>query len=545
MTGAFHNRVWVVLNALCGILLVATTGCGPKNYKRDADERVYSIIDRQWEPEFGPKSNYRVNDVSPLPDDIQVAATVPASGVLTLQQAVAIATAHNHDYQTEKDLLYITALDQRLVQHNFETQFYGNGSVLYTNEDGQGGDRDEAVQAEANVGFNRLLALGTQISTRVGFAWLDVLSGRGDTGFGAIFSGIVTQPLLRGGDRAIVLEDLTQAERDTLYQIRRFNRFRKTFVVTVVTQYYQALELRDLSRNAWNEYAALDDLHDKVVTLTTAGRLPEIEAGRIHQEMLSARDTAIASQKEYEQFLDRFKITLGLPMSAEFQVDEAVMKTLKQEGLAAPVFAEADAMAAGLHRRLDMANAADAVIDAQRKVHVAADQLRAELNLVASGKVQSNQSHADSVTAGATVDLPLDRVAEQTVYRQALLTLEQRRRDYDLAADMVRLEVREAYRKLMAAAQRYLVAFEGRRLAQTRLDKTVVLMQYGRASSRRVLNAQQDLYAANDAITSTLIDYAMATLEFYRDTGILQVRPDGMWQAEAAGASMARGAPIQ
>ncbi|MBN2448537.1 MAG: TolC family protein, partial [Phycisphaerae bacterium] len=211
----------------------------------------------------------------------------------------------------------------------------------------------------------------------------------------------------------------------------------------------------------------------------------------------------------------------------------------------APVFAEADAVEAGLYRRLDMANAADAVIDAQRKVHVAADGLRAELNLVGTGSVRSNRSNTDSVAAGATVDLPLDRVAEQTVYRKALLTLEQRRRDYDLAADTVRLEVREAYRKLMEAAQRYIVAFEGARLARTRLDKTVALMEYGRASSRRVLDAQGDLYAANDAITSTLTDYAIATLEFYRDTGILQVRPDGMYETGPAGVSMARGATIQ
>ncbi len=527
------------LCVLCGVLLIATTGCGPKSYKRDADERVYSIIDRQWEPGFGSKANYRVSDVASLPDDIQVPAAIPISGVLTLPQAVAIATAHNRDYQTQKELLYTTALDQRLVQHNFETQFLGRGSAQYTNQDGRGDTRDETVQMEANVGFNRLLAVGTQISTRLGFAWLDVLGGRGGTGFGAIFGGMVTHPLLRGSDPAIVLENLTQAERDTLYQIRCFNRFRKTFVVSVVTQYYQALELRDLSRNAGDEYAALSELHDKVATLTAVGRLPGIETDRLRQEMLSARDAAIAAQKRYEQFLDQFKMTLGLPMSAEFQVDEAVMKTLKQ-GLPAPVFAEADAVETGLYRRLDMANAADAVIDAQRKVHVATDQLRAELNLVGTGNVQSNRSYTDSITAGATVDLPLDRVVEETAYRKALIALEQRRRDYDLAADTVGLEVREAYRKLMEAAQRYMVASEGASLARARLDKTVALMEYGRASSRRVLDARRDRYAANEAMTSMLTDYAIASLEFYRDTGILQVRPDGMWEAGPAATPVAR-----
>jgi outer membrane protein TolC len=166
--------------------------------------------------------------------------------------------------------------------------------------------------------------------------------------------------------------------------------------------------------------------------------------------------------------------------------------------------------------------------------------LRAELNLFGGGKVQSNRSYTDRVEAGAAVDLPLDRVAEQADYRKALIALDQRRRDYDLAADTVRLEVREAYRKLMEAAQRYLVAFEAARLARTRLSKTVALMEYGRASSRRVLDAQRGLYAANDAMTSTLTDYAIATLEFYRDTGILQVRPDGMWETRPGDIGLAR-----
>jgi hypothetical protein len=54
--------------------------------------------------------------------------------------------------------------------------------------------------------------------------------------------------------------------------------------------------------------------------------------------------------------------------------------------------------------------------------------------------------------------------------------------------------------------------------------------QYGRASSRRVLNAQNSLFNAQNAATEALVKYTVATLNFYRDTGVLQVQPDGMWQ---------------
>ena len=57
-----------------------------------------------------------------------------------------------------------------------------------------------------------------------------------------------------------------------------------------------------------------------------------------------------------------------------------------------------------------------------------------------------------------------------------------------------------------------------------------MLMKYLRASSRRVLRARDDLFDAQNAATDALVDFTIATLEFYRDTGTLQVRPDGMWQ---------------
>jgi outer membrane protein TolC len=503
--------------------LVVLAGCGPKNYKQDADERVYTIIDQKWEDKFGTKANYRVSDVAPAADDIRIDKAIPDSGVLTLPRAVAIATGHNREYQTQKELLYTTALDLRLVRHDFENRLFGGGGALYS-----GDGTDEAIGLEANVGFNRLLATGTQIATRVATAWTQVLLGSADSGFSSVFAAAVAQPLLRGSERAIVLERLTQAERDTLYQIRTFNRFRKTFTVEVITQYYRALELQDLAQNAADHLDALKTLHDQVVTLTSAGRVPLIEVDRLRQEILQTRGVVILLQKRHDRLLDQFKITLGLPTTVDFQLDAAVFDALVDVGIPDPDIVIGEAVEAALCRRLDMANRADAVLDAQRAVHVAADSLRAGLSL--GGDVAMGTDGDITGRAGAVLDLPLDRVAEQSAYRKALLALEQRRRDYDLATDTVGLEVREAHRRLEETAERYAVLTEARELAGERLERTAALMQYGRASSRRVLVAQQDLYRAENAATGALTDYAIAMLDFYRDMGVLQVQPDGMWE---------------
>ncbi len=519
---------------ICGLVcLCSVAGCAQHNYKKEADEKVYNIIDEKWQKDFGTKVNYKVSDVAPSPNDIQMEKAVPASGVLTLSQAVALATAHNREYQTQKEALYIKALDLRLTRHEFERQFFGGAGIGYS------ADRNDSVLGiEANFGFNQLLAKGTRISANLAAAWAEVFTGNLRGGLASLLNMTVTQPLLRGSDRRVVLENLTQAERDTLYQVRLFNRFRKTFVVSVISQYYGVLQRLDSVKNAHRNYNTLDRVYEQVEKLANAGRVPQFELDRVRQDKMQALDICIQAEKDYKQALDEFKIILSLRTTAQFRLDEGELEALRAAEMTEPDFDETEVIETALLRRLDLANNAEAVIDAQRKVFVAADSLRAELNLVRGANTISAR-RADRRTlgwlreeydVGFELDLPLDRVPEQHVYRKALITLNQRQREYDQAADMVRLQVRQAYRDLSEAAERYKVQSDSLTLAEKRFNKTYLLLQYGRASSRRVLSAQNNLFDAQNAATQALVDYTIATLKFYRDTEVLHVRPDGMWE---------------
>jgi len=508
------------------------SGCVEHNYKKQADEQVQNIIDEKWQEDFGTKANYRISDIEPSPNDIQIDKAV-ASTVLTLPQAVALATAYNRQYQSQREALYIKALDLRLTRHEFETQFFGGFSGGYN------ADRnDSAVGVESRAGFNRLLAGGTRISTQIAAAWVDVLTGNLRSGLSSILSVTVAQPLLRGSERMIVLENLTQAERDTLYQVRDFNRFRQKFVVSVISDYYKVLQKRDESENAETNYLTMEWIYDNVEVLANAGRVPLLELDQVRQEKLQARNEHSQAAREYKQALDEFKITLGLRTTTDLRLDKNEFEALRTAEMTAPDFSEAQVLEAALLQRLDLVNIADAVIDAQRKVHVAADNLRADATLIGTTSAVSARK-ADRGTLGwmreeyglgLELDLPLDRVPEQNVYRKALITLNKRQRQYEEAADVVMLDVRKAYRDLTEVAARYKVLSEELELAQQRFNNTFLLLQYGRASSRRVLDAQKDLYDARNNAAQARVDYTIATLRFYRDTGALQVRPDGMWE---------------
>jgi len=508
-------------------------GCSTTNYKQEADAQVYDIIDHKWRPEFGPKVNYKISDTEPLPEDVRIQRCVPDSGILTLPRAVALATAYNREYQFQREQLYVRALDLRLVRHDYEKQFFGGLSGGYNSD-----RNDEVLGLETNFGFSQLLATGAKIGTQVAVAWAEVLTGNLEGGLVSVLSASVTQPLLRGRDRTVVFEDLTQAERDTLYQVRTFNRFRKILVVSVITQYYQVLGLCETADIARRYHEQLSVLCERVKTLTDAGRLPKYELDRAQQDKLVAFDAYVQARKAYEQALDELKITLALPTTSEFQLDDSEFEALESAGMTRPQFSNDEAVQAAFAQRLDLANSIDTIEDAERKVLVAADGLRADANVVAVVNAISDRK-ADRSTVdwlqeqyeiGVEIDLPIDRVAEQNVYRKALIALSQREREYELVRDTVALEVRLAYRDLMEAAQRYQLQEQGVEVAKRRLEKTQLMVKYGRASSRRVLNAWQDLYDAQVARTEALVSYTIAMLNFYRDTGVLQVRPDGMWQ---------------
>ena len=543
-------------------VLWSLTGCSrPQDYKAQADETVYDIIDQKWQDDFGSKVNYKISDTTPTPNDIQIAKTIPASGILNLPQAVAIATAHNRQYQTERELLYMKALDLRLARHEFDPQFFGGAGAGYFKDGG-----DESIEEQAGLGFDQLLASGAKISTNLTVAWVDILTGNMRSGLTSLMSAAVVVPLLRGSDSKVVMENLTQAERDTVYQIRSFNRFRQAFVVSIISQYYRVLQQRDRAKNAENNYNTLLLVHERAEKLASFGRLPRFELNQAKQDKLEAWDIYVQEQRQYTQLLDEFKIALGLPTTAEFKLDEAELSGLNitnwnQSDVLSQApeetssfcaeelellnllqfeenenaswdkdFCQSDMIDTALTLRLDLANQADAVTDAERKIVVAADNLRTELNLVAGTDMSSRGSSDTTAVLGLELDLPLERMAEANEYRKALITLTQQKRTYDETVDLVTLQVRQAYRNFTEAAERHQVQTKAMVLAKKRFRNTFLLLQYGRTNTRDVLDAQEDLFDAQNAAADTLVDYAVAMLEFYRDTGVLQVRPDGMWE---------------
>lgn len=527
------------------IICLLLSGCNTNlpETRDQTDAAVYDIIDQAWQNDLGSQSNYKLQDIASEPNELRVSVTIPDSGILTLPDALATATSNNRQYITEKEYLYLTALQFTEIRHVYEPMPVLGGEAGYRQEDLiEGRENNEGFGLFSHYGFNQLLATGAQIGADISLGWLDISSGNLQSGFSTVFSAIVTQPLLRGSGRKIALENLTQGQRNTLYQVRSFNRFRKDFLASIAAQYYQVLALYDRHQNIQDYYVELAVISYRLNKRSMSGRIEKHEAQQSEQDRLIALADYVQAYNDYEEAIDTFKLSLALSPKIRFRLDNNELDQLRNHELSPFNLTEDEAIEIALNQRLDLANAADSVQDAQRKVDLAADAIRTELNLVGYMDTQTPERTVfgadpgelertrDRYQISMELDLPVDRLVEKNNYRRALIALMQQQRNHQELTDTVILEVRNAFRRMKEAHDQHVIEQTNVDLAQSRTRNTLLLLQYGRASTRDVLDAQKDLLNARNAVTDSLVSYLISSLEYLRDTGTLKVKPDGMWK---------------
>jgi len=521
-------------------LIVSIGGCSRQHYKEDADKEVYGIINRKWQDDFGQKANYRISDVKPSQNDIKVEDVLPKTRVYSLAQAVAIATAQNRDYQTQKESLYRSALNLTGTRYQYALKWFGTIDSTYTDNKSTGAD-DVDLNISGGTSKQQLLLDGVLINASIAIDWIRFLTGDPRHTIGSVLSGDLTVPLLGSGGGKVAQENLTQAERDVLYQIRTFNRYRQTFVVSIINDYYNVLQRGDAVTNAENNYKRQRDSKLRLDMLAEAGREPRINVDEAEQRMLSAENALVTAQQSYQQALDQFKIRLALPTDADIELDPNELEALRaayEAGVSDPSYTADVAIETALARRLDLANTRNEVEDAARKLELAADGLGVQLNLTGSLDVDSPdntsfnrlQFQQGIYSLGWNVDLPLDRKSQRNAYRSALITFTKSQRDYENEIDNVKLQIRNAYRQLRERAESYRIQQLSLKLAERRLENNQLLLDAGRADVRLLLDSQDALVNAQNSLTAALVNHTISKLNFFRDVGVLQVRPDGMWE---------------
>jgi len=495
--------------------------------------------------------------------------------VLSLIQALQIGAQNSFAYQTQKEAIFRTALSLDLEANEFRNIFNQQfDSKIST--DTTSGKSVSGIENSSATGVTRKLEDGTVIDADLAIDLANLLTSTKASALGMKLDTSISIPLLRGSGKHIVTEPLTQARRNVVYAIYSFERFKRTFAVDVASKYLDVLRDLDEIDNNKENYRGLIISVRRARRLADLGRLPEIQVDQALQNELRARNSWIAAIQRHERSLDEFKILLGLPTDAAIQLDRKELEKVsasaapllkgdteeevnpddKTSSADAPITLPAPgaknpgplemnrkvATRLALDNRLDLRIAVGEVYDAQRDVVVAADDLRGELTLL--GEASSGASRAigtaDSDNAKVrgdkavysallTLDLPIERTAERKAYRESLILMEKTLRDKNLLEDQVKLDIRNRLRTLLATRETIQIQVKSVQLAQKRVKSSTLFLETGRAEIRDVLEAQESLLSAQNALTSAFVTYRTAELELQRDMGLLKVASDGLW----------------
>jgi outer membrane protein TolC len=594
-----YNPCMVVL-----MIILAIAGCSTTRHRERADAEVYTIIAEKSETVPGAEQEF---SIEPPPDafdlalletatetDESLGAAVPSesgSVIITLEQAITLATQRNRGYLSEKESLYLQALALTLDRHRYTPIFSGSasadlqrtasdvmdpsmfneamagagaviaqleqitgtqadllrayesvvqraGGLAGLDEPGTRLKEERRVSGGATLGVDLLLRGGGRIAAALTTDFLRFITGDARAGSASTLSLALSQPLLQGAGAKIAAEQLTQAERDALYALRSFTHYRKEFTVDVCAAYYNVLQERDIVRNTWSGLQNFRMSVERERAFAQEGLRTQAELGRIVQAQLDNENRYINAVRRYQEELDSFKILLGMSTDTAMVLDDSELVSLREQGLDHPEVAAEDAVAVALAARLDLYNERDQVADAKRRVRVAENALLPQVDIVGGANVgtkgDNNPAALDfnrmTWNAGLDVDPMFDKKAERNAYRAALIDMERARRRGALAEDTVKLEVRAAWRNLEQARRNYDVAQESVRLSERRVEEQQLLAELGEATAQDQVDAQNDLIQSQNNLTSAIIAHTIARLGFWRDMGILYIGKDGLWE---------------
>ncbi|HTH48727.1 MAG TPA: TolC family protein [Candidatus Limnocylindria bacterium] len=556
---------------LAGLALaVLVSGCSAKYWKRSADRESAQLIKEKTPFVPNMDTNFTIEPRLPVAlDPLPVAAqpeeflgpegaTEKDAKVLPLLTALEVAITQSRDYQLQKEQLYLQSLQLALERHQYRPLFAGRASGTFQTQsisadkvevvvDAVTGQPKTVIQTDAllvdqslvsangGVSGSLLLATGARLTTAFTTDFLRFLTGDPMPTATANAMGQITQPLFRGAGYKATMENLTQSERDLLYALRRFAAYRKDFAVRIASDYYAVLQARDTARNAWADLGRSRDNVRREKAFADEGQRPLASLDQFRQAELKSETGWVDAVRGYRELLDRFKITLGLPIDTRLILDDHELIRLR---ILDPGLKLDEAVRAALTMRLDFSNTRDQAQDAVRRIDVARNGLLPQVDLVASASM-GNSRDGNFVlpdpkrykwNAGLNLDLPLDRKAERNGYRTALIAAEQAKRQLALAEDQLKLQIASDLRALDQARRNFENAELSVTLGERRVEEQTLRMQLGRGVTRDLLDAQADLNSARNARTSTLVGHTIARLNFWRDLGLLYIKDNGSWE---------------
>ena len=496
-----------------------------------------------------------------------------------LVDAVRIAAHNSMEYKSKKDSLFRTALAMDLEDDTFRNIFASTlsskGNVWYDENEKDGVADHAASHVEsADLSVSRKFGNGIRITGSIMANLAGMLTGNRRTAWGSSADLSISIPLLRGSGTLVNTESLTQAQRSFVYEVRAFEQYKREFICEIESAYLALVLAKRQQQNQDEAFRRVIRSTRRSYRMAEASRMSQSQFDQAHQSELSSKARWIASCQSYESTKDSFKLALGLPPDAKIEPRDSDLAELEEyigryaklelgpydmgeggEIVLDPPDSVDDgemksrtdiAIAIAFTNRLDFLSYRDRIEDAQRKLLVAEDALRAEVTIGTSvsnfadpaepsmrregrshGRVHPREWSANPVL---TVDLPIERRAERNAYRNALIAVEAAVREYQGQEDRLKNTIRSDMRTMNRTKDDLQIQYVAMNLAERRVRNQEILLQAGRADMTVMLEAQDSLVSAKNSLYAAMIAYKNQELALQRDLGLLDVTAGGAWR---------------
>lgn len=524
--------------AIAAALALGLSGCSTPDRLEKMEKKVDALLDDTQRSLF-PASE--PEDFSPRPYSPyrQERGEATAAQKLNLRDALQLAANHSREYQTARETLYTSALTLKSVSHDWDWNPVNSFTGMFTSEQDPS---SSSLRTSSSLGVTRRFASGARLSATIGLQTLRYFSGDRSVNLTSLGNLTLTQPLLAGAGAEIAREPLTQAERNLIYALRSFVRARSSLLISIAEKYYAVLNAKDSLEIGKRTYASVKSSLERSEAMAEAGRVDPFQVDQARQKVFSAESNLVSLEEAYQSAVDTLKTALGLPLDTRIEADPGDLQKLAASRLPRPEQDIDAALQGALDKRLDHATVKNRLDDAERAVRIAADAVRArlDLSLVAQPRSNSNGSldldllklSHNSYGAGVTADLPFDRTNQLLELKRRHILLTQQRRRVDESRDNIIAGLRQVWRQLRAYEQNYQIQRLSVELSEKRVESTRMLFEGGRVGIRELLDSQDDLSAAQNSLTKALVNHRISWLRLLDQLEALPIASDTLWSSQ-------------
>ena len=180
----------------------------------------------------------------------------------------------------------------------------------------------------SQLGVDKMLVTGADLAAR--FANQVLITFNGTQGLSADVSSSLlfdfSQSLLQ---RDVQLEGLTQAERNIVYTARSFTRYRKNMFASQTQTYYSLVQqFRRIEIQTQNYFNLIRNFNQREAEYRTLGSSSRTDVDQIEQQVLSGQSNLISACNGLERALDALKLSIGLPIEQQINLDLTELRLL-------------------------------------------------------------------------------------------------------------------------------------------------------------------------------------------------------------------------